>query len=144
MLRTRQIVYTLTILVLTVSAFAQENALSGRWAAPLRKGNKTGTATLNISISGTSVTGALSDPSGQVWQIENGKLEGNHLTFDVTAREHCGTKNIHFFGQVADGLITLHNESRGKRGQTMSFQRTKGTRFLAPGQSLGMLFSTLM
>jgi hypothetical protein len=108
-----------------LSAFAQENASSGRWTTTLTKGNKTGTATLNISISGTSVTGALSDPSGQVWQIENGKLEGNQLTFDVTAREHGGTKNIHFFGQVADGLITLHNESRGKRGQTMSFHRTR-------------------
>ena len=126
MVRTRQVVYTMIILVLTWSAFAQESTYSGRWGATLTKGNNTGTATLNISISGTSVTGTLSDPSGQVWQLENGKLEGNQLTFDVTAREHGSTKNIHFFGQMADGLITLHNESRGKRGQTMSFHRTKG------------------
>jgi len=64
MLRTRQVVHTLTILVLTLSAFAQENASSGRWTATLTKGNKTGIATLNINTSGTSVTGTLSDPSG--------------------------------------------------------------------------------
>src|SRR5215469_6884497 len=63
MLRTRQVVHTLTILVLTLSAFAQENASSGRWTATLTKGNKTGIATLNINTSGTSVTGTLSDPS---------------------------------------------------------------------------------
>lgn len=125
MFRTWRLAYTLTILVLTLSALAQQNASSGRWSATLKKGDKTGTATLNISISGTGVTGTLCDPSGQVWQIENGKLEGNQLKFDVTAREHGGTKNIHFFGQVADGLITLHNESHGKPGQTMSFHRTK-------------------
>jgi hypothetical protein len=125
MFRIGQVAYTLTILVLTLSALAQENASSGRWTATLTKGDRTGTATLNMSISGTGVTGTLSDPSGQLWQIENGKLEGNQLTFDVTAREHGGTKNIHFFGQVADGLITLHNESHSKPGQTMSFHRTK-------------------
>ena len=125
MVRTWQVKYTLTIVILTLSAFAQESASSGRWTATLTKGDRTGTANLNMSISGTAVTGTLSDPSGQVWQIENGKLEGNQLSFDVTAREHGGTKNIHFFGQVADGLITLHNESHGKRGRTMSFRRPK-------------------
>ena len=34
-----------------------------------------------------------------------------------------GTKKIHFFGQVTHDLITLHNESGGKQGQTMSFRR---------------------
>jgi len=108
-----------------LSAFSQENPSSGRWTATLKKGDRAGTATLNMSISGSDVTGTLSDPSGQVWQIENGKLEGNQLTFHVTAREHGGTKNIHFFGQAADELITLHNESHGKPGQTMSFHRRK-------------------
>lgn len=125
MVRRWQIAFTLTILVFTLSAVSQENTYNGRWTATLNKGDKTGTATLNMSVSGTSVTGTLSDPSGQVWQVENGKLEGNQLTFDVTAREHGSTKNIHFFGQVADDLITLHNESHGKRGQTMSFHRPK-------------------
>jgi hypothetical protein len=70
---------------------------------------------------GTEVTGTLSDPSGQVWEIRNGNLQGNQLTFDVTAREHGGTKNIHFFGQVEEGALTLQNESRGRPGQTMTF-----------------------
>lgn len=125
MVRCWQIAFTLTILVFTLSAVSQENTYNGRWTATLKKGDKTGTATLNMTVSGTSVTGTLSDPSGQVWQIENGKLEGNQIAFDVTAREHGGTKSIHFFGEVADGLITLHNESHGKRGQTMSFRRPK-------------------
>ena len=125
MFRTWHVACALTILVFTMSVLAQENTSSGRWTAILKKGDKTGTATLNMNISGTRVAGTLSDPSGQLWQIEVGKLEGDQLSFDVTACEHGGTKNIHFFGQVADGSITLHNESRGKQGQTMTFHRTK-------------------
>ena len=82
MFRARQITSTLAIVVLALSAFAQENSFSGRWTAILKKGDRTGTATLNMSISGTGVTGTLSDPSGQVWQIENGKLEDSQLTFE--------------------------------------------------------------
>ena len=124
MFRMSQVACALTILVVTMSVLAQENTSSGRWTATLKKGDKTGTATLDMTISSTGVAGTLSDPSGQLWHIENGKLEGDQLSFDVTAREHGGTKNVHFFGQVADGLITLHNESRGKQGQTMTFHRT--------------------
>jgi len=125
MARTSQSAFTFAILLLTLSSLSQENTSSGRWTATLKRGDKTGTATLNMSISGVTVSGMLSEPSGQVWQIKNGKLEGNQLTFDVTAREHGGTKNIHFFGEVADGLITLQSESHGKRGQTWSFHHDK-------------------
>lgn len=114
----------ISILVLALLAFAQGKDLSGRWTAMLKKG-KSGTATMNVNVSGLEMAGTLSDPSGQTLQIENGKIEGNQLTFDVTAREHGGTKSIHFFGQVADDLITLHNESHGMPGQTMTFHRIK-------------------
>jgi hypothetical protein len=80
---------------------------------------------MDLNVSGQELTGTISDPSGQTLQIKNGKIEGNELTFDVTAREHGGTKNVHFFGQVEGDLITLHNESNGRQGQTMSFHRTK-------------------
>ena len=125
MYRISKIAIRVAIVLMAVLVFAQESELAGRWQATLRKGDRTGTSVMDLTRSGTQVTGTLSDPSGQIWQIENGKLEGNQLTFDVTAREHGGTKKVHFFGQVADGLITLHNESHGKRGQTMSFHRNQ-------------------
>lgn len=123
MCRISTIAIRVAILFMAVLGFAQESELTGRWQATLRKGNGTGTSVMDVMLSGTEVTGTLSDPSGQTWQIENGKIEGDQLTFDVTAREHGATKKIHFFGQVTHDLITLHNESRGNRGQTVSFRR---------------------
>lgn len=113
------------LLASPILAFAQESNLNGRWTATLKKGDRTGTAILNLSSSGNEVTGTLSDPSGQTWQIEHGKLDGNRITFDVTAREHGRIKNIHFFGEVADQAITLENESNGRAGRMMTFQRIK-------------------
>lgn len=125
MYRISKIAIRAAIVFMAVLVFAQESELTGRWQATLKKGDRTGTSVMDLTVSGTQVTGTLSDPSGQIWQIENGKLEGDQLTFDVSAREHGGTKKIHFFGQVTNDLITLHNESRGKQGQTMSFHRVQ-------------------
>lgn|SRR5215472_5664128 len=113
------------LLSLPVLAFTQESNLNGRWTATLKKGDRTGTAVLTISISAKEVTGTLSDPSGQTWKIEHGKVDGNRITFDVTAHEHGTAKIIHFFGQMAEESITLENESNGRAGRTMTFQRVK-------------------
>jgi hypothetical protein len=113
------------ILFLTVAAAAQESSLAGRWTATLKKGDRTGAATLTVSVSGNEVSGTLSDPSGQIWQLQNGKFEANQLPFDVSAREHGGTKNIHFFGQVEGDSITMHKESNGRPGQIMIFHKIK-------------------
>lgn len=123
MYRISKIPIKLAIVFMAVLVFAQVSELTGRWQATLKKGDRTGTSVMDVTFSGTQVTGTLNDPSGQIWQIENGKFEDNQLTFDVTAREHGGTKKIHFFGQATHDLITLDNESRGKPGQTMSFHR---------------------
>ena len=124
MYRISKIAIRAAIVFMAVLVFAQESELTGPWQATLKKGDRTGTSVMDLTVSGTQVTGTLSDPSGQIWQIENGKLEGDQLAFDVTAREHGGTKNIHFFGQVTADAITLHNESNGKQGVTMTFHKT--------------------
>lgn len=120
-----KVVCAVAILCSSFAAVAQESNLNGRWTATLKKGDRTGTANLTVSVSGSGVTGTLSDPSGQIWQIENGKLEADRLTFDITAHEHGGTKNIHFFGSFADDAITLRNESRGRPGQIMTFHKIR-------------------
>jgi hypothetical protein len=57
--------------------------------------------------------------------IENGAIKDCQITFDASAEEHGRDKRIHFFGQVTDDVITLHNQSNGKQGLTMTFHRTR-------------------
>ena len=110
---------------LIVAAFAETKNPSGIWTATLERGDRAGVFTLDFQVSGKQVMGTINDPSGQVLKIENGSFEGNQLSFDALAAEHGGTKLIHFFGEVEDDVITLHNTSRGKPGRTITLHRTK-------------------
>jgi hypothetical protein len=78
-----------------------------------------------LKVSGNTVTGTIDVAPDVTAEIQNGKLEGDQLTFDITAPEHGHTKGIHFTGDVADDAIMLRNESRGKQGRTMTFRRIK-------------------
>jgi hypothetical protein len=117
----------LTALILAGLGIAQAQSAdpSGRWTATLQRGDATGVAVINLKVDGNRATGTLSDPSGQTLEMENGVFEGGKLSFNCSASEHGGTKNIHFFGQVTNDAITLHNESNGKQGLTMTFHRAK-------------------
>jgi len=113
----------LSISVLAPVAFAQGKDISGRWTTMLQRGGQTRALQMDLKVAGTTVTGTIDVAPDVTVQIQNGKLEGDQLTFDVMAPEHGHTKSIHFTGDVGNGAITLRNESRGKQGRTLIFQR---------------------
>lgn len=78
---------------------------------------------MDLKVAGNSVTGTIDVAPDVTAQIQNGKLEGDQLTFDVIAPEHGHTKSIRFAGNVHNDSIELANESRGKPGRTLIFQR---------------------
>jgi hypothetical protein len=110
---------------LAIVTFAQAKDPSGRWTATLGRDGKSMTSTMELKLSGDQVSGTIDLAPGVKVQIQNGKLEGNQLTFDVAAPEHGHKKNIHFIGDLSDDSITLRNESGGKQGRTMIFQRAR-------------------
>ena len=114
-----------SISVLAFAAFAQGKDISGRWTATLERGGQTVTFKMDLKVSANYVTGTIDLAPDATTEIQNGKLEGDQLTFDVTAPEHGHKKNIHFIGDVGDDAITLRNESGGKQGRTMIFQRAR-------------------
>jgi len=106
-------------------AFVQAQDVSGRWESTLERGGRSMRSTLDLKVSDNQVTGTIDLAPEVTVQIRNGKFEGSQLTFDVTAPEHGGTKEIHFVGDVQDEVITLRNESRSRPGRTAIFQRSK-------------------
>jgi hypothetical protein len=122
------------IFLLALVAFAQGKDISGHWTTTLERGQQSMTFKMNLKVSGNSVTGTIDVAPDVTAEIQNGKLEGDQLTFDITAPEHGHTKSIHFTGDVDDDAITLRNESRGKQGRTMTFRRIKDqSGFVFPG-----------
>jgi hypothetical protein len=118
-LKLSAVAFSLSVAALV--AFAQTQAVSGRWTTTLERGQQSMTVKMDLKVSGNSVTGTIDLAPDVTVQIQNGKLEGDQLTFDVTAPEHGHTKSIRFTGDVRDDTITLKNESRGKQGRTMTF-----------------------
>jgi len=112
-----------SISALAFGAIAQGKDVTGRWTATLERGAQSMTVKMDLKVSANSVTGTIDVAPDATAEIQNGRLEGNQLTFDVTAPEHGRTKVIHFTGEVGDDAITLQNESRGKQGRTMTFHR---------------------
>jgi hypothetical protein len=108
---------------LALVAFAQGRDVSGRWTTTLDRGRQSITLKMDLKVCGRDVTGTIDVAPDVTAQIQSGKLEGSQLTFDVSAPEHGHTKSIHFSGDVRDETIVLKNESRGKQGRTLIFQR---------------------
>lgn len=117
-------IIVVAISVLALVAFAQGKDISGSWTTTLQRGGQTRTLKMDLKIAGNSVTGTIDVAPDVTAQIQNGKLEGDQLTFDVIAPEHGHTKKIHFTGDLGEDTVTLRNESSGKQGRTLIFQRT--------------------
>jgi len=102
------------ILVLAISLHAQDNNMVGHWIGTITRGDRSGTARLDLKNSDGKISGTLSDPSGQVMKIENFKLEGNGFAFDAWGKQHGQPEKLHMVGEVGNGEVKLHKDTNGQ------------------------------
>ena len=113
----------LLALDLTVPAFGAD--ISGRWTAPFNREGTPVTIVMNLKVSGSDVTGTITTPRGQELKIENGKLEGDKLTFETNIEGPNGRKfNPHYTGEIKEDAIKMTTEINGQPGgQPINFHR---------------------
>jgi hypothetical protein len=74
-------------LVLVTALFAAADNVTGKWTGSFvvtRDGEtKDSTAYMELKQNGTELTGTAGPSVEQQWTIQNGKVEGNKLTFSV-------------------------------------------------------------
>jgi len=108
-----------------VCASAQEPApasqeqpdINGRWSATVTGPNSdSATSALNLKASGSQVTGTFTHPKGLDLEIQNGKLQGNQVSFDATAKVKGETYRLHYSGVIKSDSITLRGGVNGKQG----------------------------
>ena len=109
--------------VLATSLHAQDNNIAGHWVGTVAKGDRSGTARLDLTNPDGKIGGTISDPSGQVAKIENFKLDGNHFSFDAWGKENGQPTELHMVGEVANEEIKLHRDKNGKSGPTIVLHR---------------------
>jgi len=113
----------LWILVFGASASAQYNNLDGHWVGTVTKGDRSGAVAMDLLTSAGKIGGTLSDPSGQTMNIQNFRVEGNHLTFDARGKEHGQPEELHFVGEVQNAEIKIHRDMGRKSGPTIVLRR---------------------
>ena len=114
------------VLTIISAAFADSKDISGRWVAPFNREGTPVTIVMNLKVSGNDVTGTITHARGMEMKIENGKLDGEKISFETNVEAPNGRKfNFHYEGEVSNDSIKLHSVVNGQPGnQVLNFHRS--------------------
>jgi hypothetical protein len=105
----------------TVMALAAD--VTGTWKGEANPNGKGGPPTFNLKQSGSTLTGVQTSGRGDV-EISNGKVEGDHVYFEVTRdMGDKGKFTSKYSGTVSGGTMKVSVESaRGTNDMTLTKQ----------------------
>jgi hypothetical protein len=105
--------------MMAASAFAAD--VNGKWTAqmPGRQGN-TMEVTFNFKADGSTLTGTMSNPRGEV-PIQEGKIDGDNISFSQTFERGGNSMKILYKGKVSGDTIQFTRQRDGGEGQAQSF-----------------------
>lgn len=98
---------------------------TGKWTAemPGRQGN-TMKQTFTFKVDGATLTGTVSGRNGDT-PIENGKVDGDTITFEVTRSFNGNSFTTKYTGKVSDDKLTLSYPSRNGDTREVTATREK-------------------
>jgi hypothetical protein len=109
------------LLFVAVNARAEDKAAdvngTWTWTTPGRNGGEGREQSLKLKAEGDKVTGALSGRRGNDTKIENGKISGNDLSFEITREFNGNSFTAKYKGKVSGDTITGKVEMQGRDGQ---------------------------
>jgi autotransporter translocation and assembly factor TamB len=107
----------LALLSCALAAVAFAAGVDGKWTFETQGRNGPQTSTINLKADGAALTGTISGRGGDT-AIEDGKVDGNNISFSVT-REMQGNKiTIKYSGTVSGDELKLKFERPGQNGPT--------------------------
>jgi hypothetical protein len=111
-------------LILLLAAFAAAALaadINGTWKATAEGPNGSMERTFVFKVDGTKVTGETTSSMLGKSTIEDGKLEGDILTFNISANLQGNEMKINYKGKVKDSEIVLESSIGGAGGQTFEW-----------------------
>jgi hypothetical protein len=110
----KTLAFTLLLCLAAMTAFAAD--VTGKWSGTFSpEGDNPSNAYLILKQSGATLTGSAGPDENQQWPITNGKIEGNHITGDVTSPEGMVFK----IDVTVDGDKITGQANATREGQTM-------------------------
>lgn len=121
----------LLITVSALPAFAATD-VTGTWVGDLTTPDgSTFTLTFNLKQDGAKVTGSVQGPTDEPLTIDNGKIDGDKLTFTVTYNGMV----IHHEGTLENGQIKLSTKSDDDSMPPMQYTLKRSADTPKPGDS---------
>ena len=112
MLRRTMLIRLVAMAALATAAWAAD--VTGKWSAQMNGPDGGGgmTMTFTFKQSGTKLTGSVDGPGGEPMQIQNGKVDGDKISFAISFNE----MKIEHEGVVKGDEITLTMKMDGGPG----------------------------
>lgn len=111
------------VILSTQPLFAATN-LTGTWTGELKLDDgSTHPLTFHLKQDADKLTGTIEGPTDEPLTIDNGKVDGEKITFDVTYNGMV----IHHEGKVHDDEIDVSNKTEGDQMAPMQFTLKRST-----------------
>lgn len=125
--------------VCTLACAAQAADVTGKWTARVpsmaddAKPGATDENTFIFKADGKNLSGSVNLGFGEAFKIQDGKIEGDQITFTVTAifgdASHAYSFDLHFSGKISRDTIafsrTMEGDDYGTKPLTFTAKRVK-------------------
>jgi len=115
----------------SVTALAAD--FNGKWTAQVESPRGTQTLTFNFHVDGSKLTGTISTRRGDM-DIENGKVDGDNISFDQDLNFNGNDFKITYTGK-ADGPDSIKFSRQAGDRPAQEFTAKKGDAGAAPADS---------
>lgn len=113
---------SLALLVCSLAALAANAA--GKWTAEVQGRGGTNTITMNFTVAGDKLTGSVSNPMGEL-PIENGKVEGDNISFTQTLSFGGTDITLKYTGVVKGDTIEMTRDAGRGPGQKFTARKAQ-------------------
>jgi hypothetical protein len=121
-------ILTSAVLLAILAGVLQAADVSGAWSGTMSMGDNQFTLTYSFKQDGAKLTGNVTGPGGEPIAIQEGKVEGDKLTFSLTVEGPNGTMKFVSEGTVKGEEIALTTRMAGGGDfppNTMTLKRSK-------------------
>lgn len=117
------------LLALTFSALAAFAAdVSGNWKATAEGPNGAMERTFSFKVDGATLTGETVSSMLGKSAIENGKVNGDEITFTITAKFQDNEMKLNYKGKVTGDTMKLTSQmAGGEGGQAIEWTAKRGS-----------------
>ncbi len=103
------ILLTLAVAILGLFNVVSAADATGKWTASSQAPDgTTRTQTFDLKADGAALTGTVSGGRGEPTPIQNGKVDGDNISFEVTRSRGGNSFTQKYTGKVSDGKIVLN------------------------------------